>query len=343
MRSCLLRRPHFASRFLLPWFAFATLFVATACAQRTGSIIGQIQVVNQPFPEKRLLVAIDARGIPYTSAYTDNEGKFYFGDLVGNPYQISINDSDFEPVRVTVVVVPEISTVNYVTVSLVPRKREGPRDAGPSVIGGNPNLVDSSIMSRNFPKAALNAYDEGLKAGEAGRLDQAIAKFQKAIALAPEYYPAYNNLGLIYLQRSDFAAAEANFRKVVSLQQADATGLFNLGNVCLLTGRLQESLEHIQAGLKREPNHAFGQFLLGSLYVRLGRLEEAEKALLTALQNDRSMSKVHLELVNLYLREDQPDKAVSQLNTFLKLFPKDPLAPQARTVLARLQGRVQDH
>ncbi|MGH9493088.1 MAG: tetratricopeptide repeat protein, partial [Terriglobales bacterium] len=76
----------------------------------------------------------------------------------------------------------------------------------------------------------------------------------------------------------------------------------------------------------------------GSVYGRVGKLSEAERALHTAIQFDPTLSKAHLELVNLYLREKRTPEAIAELKFFLKTFPSDPMAPQVRQVLSRLEG-----
>ena len=79
-----------------------------------------------------------------------------------------------------------------------------------------------------------------------------------------------------------------------------------------------------------------GHFIQGSIYERTGKYHEAEEALRQALLLDPSMSKVHLELVNLYLIAGMKPEATAELRVFLKDFPKDPFAPKAREVLAKL-------
>ena len=91
--------------------------------------------------------------------------------------------------------------------------------------------------------------------------DEAIAHYRKAIEIAPDFHPARNNLGTLYLGKSDFKAAEEQFREAVRLDQNEAQAYFNLSNVLMLTGRFTEAETTLAQGLQRRPDSAFGYFL----------------------------------------------------------------------------------
>ena len=181
------------------------------------------------------------------------------------------------------------------------------------------------------------AYLRGVKADQSGKRDEAIGHYLDALKIAPDYYPAHNNLGALYLGKSDFKLAEEQFREAVRLDQNDAQAYFNLSNVLLLSGRYTESETALSAGLQRRPDSAFAHFLQGSLFVKTGKYVEAEKNLREALQLDPSMSQVRLQLVNLYLHQNRKEDAIHQLQDFLKASPGAPTAAKAREVLNSLQ------
>jgi len=61
--------------------------------------------------------------------------------------------------------------------------------------------------------------------------DEAIRHYEKSIFLAPDFYPAHNNLGSAYLSRADFKSAQAHFEEAIKLNQSDAEAHLNLANV----------------------------------------------------------------------------------------------------------------
>ncbi len=65
-------------------------------------------------------------------------------------------------------------------------------------------MIDAREYSAQFPRRAVKEFKKGMDADGAGKRDQAIRHYQKAIILAPGFYVAHNNLGSDYLSKSDF-------------------------------------------------------------------------------------------------------------------------------------------
>jgi tetratricopeptide (TPR) repeat protein len=304
-----------------------------------GTITGQVRIVRGDSPPEPVMVTLQARGITVNSTYTDGEGRFVFYGLPSNLYHVLVNDSKYQPVEVQVTVHPSILPVAYVQISLDPKdlREEGKSPQAPAS-GGNPYLVSAADYTKDFPRKAVQEFEKAVKAEQAGKTDDAMRGYRKAIAIAPDFYPAHNQLGVAYLSRKDFPAAQAQFEEVLKLNQADANAYFNLGNVFLLTDRLDDALRLVEEGLRRQPNSGLGRFLLGSAYRRAGKLPEAERALHDAIAFDPTLSKAHLELVNLYLHQKRTPEAIAELKFFLKTFPTDPMAPQVSQVLSRVEG-----
>jgi Flp pilus assembly protein TadD len=329
--------PLLSATLMLPWLV---LTCALAVAQNeNGAIGGQVTIARGSFPPDRIEITLQTRGIVVNQAWTDNEGKFIFHDLPGNLYHVMINDERYEPYHEDVKVDPHINPVNILSIRLELKPQAAPQ--GAPVLGGDPYLVDLAEYKKQFSKKVVKEFEEGVKCGANGKAADAIRHFQAALRLAPDFYPAHNNLGAAYLNQSNFPAAEAEFEAVLKINQSDTQAYFNLGNVFLLTGRYDDCLRLVEEGLRRRPNSGFAQFLLGSAFEKLGKSREAERALHDAVLLDATLSRAHLELVNLYLRQKRTEEAIGELNFFLKSFPTDSFAPQARQVLVRLKGNGQ--
>lgn len=308
-----------------------------------GSIIGELHVSRGDFPG-RIFVELQLRTATITSAYSDDEGKFGFYGLGSNPYHIVIHDERFVPVDQTVVLDTSISTMAVAQINLNLRE-PAKKDSGPQrESGSNPYLIDPAEYTRHFPKKAVQEYEKGLKASSAHDPQEAERHYQKALGLAPDFYPAHNELGRAFLAKSDFHAAQHEFEEVIRLNPSDAVAHINLGNVFLLTRHFEDASVQVQEGLRRDPNSAVGQFVLGSVYQRLHKPDESERALREALRLDPKMATVHLELVNLYLSQSKKAEALNELKDFLKLAPDDPRSGHCRDLLRRLENEtVQAH
>ena len=226
-------------------------------------------------------------------------------------------------------------------------KSRSPRAPAPGKIpspaesqAATPTSLTRQTTTAIFPGRLSRNSDKGVDADHDGHPDGAVEHYQKALEYSPDFYPAHNNLGTIYVSRQNFEAAQSQFEAAKKANQNDGQAYFNLANVLVLTQHYDEAQKEIDEGLQRRPDSAFGKFLLGSVYTHTGHPELAEKSLQGALQLDPKMSQAHLELVNLYLQQKRTGDAIGQLETYLKTFPDSPFAPKARDLLKRLQSET---
>jgi tetratricopeptide (TPR) repeat protein len=309
-----------------------------AQAVQLGKILGTVRVGRGEFPAHPVLVSLEMRGSVVASAYNEEGGRVGFYSLAANEYKVTVNDDDYEPFSATVEVDPTKSPQYFVQITLVPRPGAKKDPLPGRVEGSNPYLVDPADYNRQFPKKTRKEFEKGVEADHHGKADDAILHYEKALSYSPDYYPAHNNLGSLFLSRQNFEAAQAQFEAAIKANQNDAQAYFNLANVLLLTRRYADAERKIGEGLQRQPDSAFGRFLQGSMYSRTDRPELAEKSLQGALQLDPKMSQAYLQLVNLYVQQKRTPDAISELEAYLKAFPDSPFSPKARDLLKRLQG-----
>jgi Flp pilus assembly protein TadD len=318
------------------WLTFMILLMlaAPAGAQQVASIIGVARVVRGSFPQP-VMVSLQLHGGTVESTYTDGEGRFAFNSLVGNIYHVVINDDSYVPVDLTVNVRPDLLQVNVIQVMLMVREGN-PAQGAPGTAGF---VVSPADLTKTFPKKAVKEFEHGVKLESEGKAEDAIEHYRKAIQEAPDFAIAHNNLGSVYVSRSDFANAQTEFETSIRLTPSDSKPYFNMANLMLLTGKLDEVDHYLQEGFRKHPESPFGLFVQGSVLEKTGKLPEAERSLRRALELDPKTPRPHLELVNVYLREQRPDQAIAELQKFLQEAPNDPFAPKAREVLQRLESR----
>jgi Flp pilus assembly protein TadD len=318
---------------------FSTTVLAIAQMDR-GAIAGEITITRAGSPSDRIFVSLQTRGITVNQVWTDNEGKFLFRDLPDNLYHVIVRDEKYEPYEQEVRVNPHTNPLNVLAVQLTPKSADKKHESPPPITGANPYLSDVAGYEKEFPAKVLKEYEKGRASQAKGRADEATHHFQTALRLAPDFYPAHNNLGTIYLAQSDFVAAEGEFETARRLKPSDAETYFNLGNVFLLTKRYKDAERNIQEGLQKQPNSGLGYFLLGSLCQQTGEVEESERLLRNALALDPKMVRAHLALVNLYLLQGRNPDAIAELKLFLDVAPNDPFVPKALETLRKLHAEV---
>lgn len=98
---------------------------------------------------------------------------------------------------------------------------------------------------------------EGYKAYQAEKFDDAMEQFTKAQVQEPNDPAVLYNLGNTLYKKQDFAGAAEHYRQAMPLASNDALKarlLYNLGNSAYRQGALQEAVENYEAALKMAPD-----------------------------------------------------------------------------------------
>jgi len=315
------------------------LCAAAARAQDLGNIVGQLRLEDASFPDERIQVNLEARGSLVSRTYSDSEGRFGFYDLLPNPYYVVIEADGYQPVRVQAVVNPRFNSTNVVHI-ILRRNSENPKESPNALPGSNENLVDVSSFAKKYPPGVLKEFEAGRKAGERGDSQEAMKRFQTALELAPDFYPARNNLGALQMKKGDLEAAEREFRQVIEQDRNSGQAYFNLGNILYMTHRYEEAKQVLGDGLRREPTSGMGYYLLGSVLVRLDDLKGAEERFRAAREFDPKMPQAPIALATLYLQTGRQREAAGMFESFLKQFPKDPMVPKVRDALSKISAHA---
>ena len=86
-----------------------------------------------------------------------------------------------------------------------------------------------------------------------GRLDEARACYERAVALKPDYAEAHDRLGALRCEQHGPAAGVPHFRRVVELQPAHAPGWSNLGAALVMDGQLPSARDAFARALALDP------------------------------------------------------------------------------------------
>jgi len=86
-----------------------------------------------------------------------------------------------------------------------------------------------------------------------GDKEKGLAALQRAVALDPNNWRPYVQLGQYYKRIQDYAEAEHEFREAVVRKQTSPTAWMNLGGVLLLQDKTLEALTALETGTKYDP------------------------------------------------------------------------------------------
>ncbi|WP_109046990.1 tetratricopeptide repeat protein, partial [Azospirillum sp. TSA6c] len=117
--------------------------------------------------------------------------------------------------------------------------------------------------------ATALGFQQSGQAGEAARL------YGEIVAVAPQFAPAVNNLGLLRADAGRDGEALALLRRALSLAPNSLNGWINLGALLVRLGQLEEGVRAYRAAIRLKPDQPA---LLNELGVQLERLKRPEEA-----------------------------------------------------------------
>lgn len=124
----------------------------------------------------------------------------------------------------------------------------------------------------------------GIGASSAAKKDYAGAEaaYKKALELDPNMIDAYNGLATIYNDQKKFPEAQAMSAEGMKRATAgggagNADALYNAGVISWNANDFAKAQEQFAAAVTANPNHAESHFMLGRVYLNLGKLPDAAK------------------------------------------------------------------
>jgi tetratricopeptide (TPR) repeat protein/TolB-like protein len=212
--------------------------------------------------------------------------------------------------------------------------------------------TDTAIQELQRALELQNSDDAHQMLGEIlsdkGQIEDAIAEFDKAIALRPNFAGNYDAKGLALYRAGRFAEAAASFEHVIQLQPDNASGFQRLGTTYHAAGDIEKALLNYRRSLELAPNSKT-YTNLGVFYHNLGKFEDAANAYIEAIKLDPTNQITHANLGNVYgllgRREDARSEytiAVQMTERILQVNPKDALTLSERAVYeAKLDRRLE--
>jgi tetratricopeptide (TPR) repeat protein len=140
---------------------------------------------------------------------------------------------------------------------------------------------DATIFAdalRVHPDSPRAHFILGKLSGDAGRDQEALASFDRAIAVWPSYIPAYQEKGVVLGRMGRLAEAEEAFRETLRRSPAYDAAHYNLGLVLRRQGRAAEAERELRKALLLDPSYARAWAELGHLLADQGRRREAADA-----------------------------------------------------------------
>jgi tetratricopeptide (TPR) repeat protein len=175
-----------------------------------------------------------------------------------------------------------------------------------------------------FDAVSLNISGDRLF--EAGKLEQAVQEFHRALVLDPDHVNVRNSLGVCYAQMGKLGEAVAEFTRVTALNSADFMPYYNLGCALMGLGSEGEAEHAFGHAAELDPAHAGVCFQLAKLCKQQNRLDEALRHLRRAVELRGQWIQAWRLLGEWLLELGDEDEAMAAFKRALRLHGKDAAA-----------------
>ena len=184
----------------------------------------------------------------------------------------------------------------------------------------------SSVAGRN-PSQAINIIRQNLTPDSSGAMDfalanfllqerrfgESVASFNNAIRKFPNFYRAYKNLGLAYIQQNDYKNALTNLTKAVEIGGGDG-GMYGLIGFCHLNlGFPGSALDAYRFALVMQPD--VRDWRLGQLKAlqQLRKFDEVEGIIYRYIEESPNQAEFWLQQANAFIAQRKYAQAAANL------------------------------
>ena len=179
----------------------------------------------------------------------------------------------------------------------------------------------SDVISKSPNKA--RGYDSrGNAYYRAGKFEQAIKDFNKAIELQPAYGTAYNNRGNAYKNTAKYKQALEDYSKAIELQPKYAEAYSNRGLVLNDAGKFEQALTDFEQAVKLQPNNASTYLNRGIVNTGAGKFDQAITDFNQAISLVPDYTEAYLSRGMAHAKFSQPDKAIADYSKAIEMNPQ---------------------
>lgn len=127
-----------------------------------------------------------------------------------------------------------------------------------------------SVRSKASPTSATLLYQEGIEQAQAGRYEQAIARYTDALALNPDFAEAYSQRGFAHHRLNQDSEAFADYAQALERSPKLADAYYYRGLTRFKLGYSESAISDYSKAIHQQPNHAQAYFHRGLAYADLG-------------------------------------------------------------------------
>ncbi|MCZ7574997.1 MAG: tetratricopeptide repeat protein [Ardenticatenaceae bacterium] len=171
-----------------------------------------------------------------------------------------------------------------------------------------------------------------------GRLEQAIAEYQQALVLDPRSVLAASGLAEVYAREGKLDEAAAAYRQALAANESAALHA-QLAAVYARQGELSAAADEYRKGVSLDPQAVAIRLPLARLFSQMGRLDEAEAQYRAVLATDSKNAAAHYGLGLVEYKRCHLSTMEQEIEAAAGLAPEEALYRAALATVAEARGQ----
>jgi tetratricopeptide (TPR) repeat protein len=203
----------------------------------------------------------------------------------------------------------------------------------------NEESLWADTLAQN-PGCWLAYSDMGQIVLQKGRVDDALAYYQRALALNPESAEGHYDVGLVLFQKGKIADAIAQYQDALAIRSDFVLARIDLGWAFSQSGRPEEGMAQYQKALETNPHYGLAHYYVGLALQQKGRSDEATAQFQQAVTDDPSLFEAHYNLGLALLTKGRLNESIQQFEDALSINPSSPDAHNNLGLALTQNGRL---
>jgi len=212
-----------------------------------------------------------------------------------------------------------------------------------ALLKNSPNDIEAHrLLGKIYLRRLSDASNAVSSASPSGNvLDQAIAEFEKIVALQPKSVEDRMVLGQLYTVKHDSKKAEDEFKTAQTMEPDSEEVVLNLARLYAESGDLQQAAKVIE-NVPAADRSAKMELALGAAYDQLKQTKDAIAAYQRANDMDPGDPRTLDALAQALLSDNQLDEALKQFKQLAEADPENVEALVHIGEIQRRQGKYED-
>ena len=321
---------------------------ASICAQGAHTLQGRVVMPNGAQPNAPVKITLTYSGRRIYETFTDLSGRFNFPGIARGTYVLTAEGDgrSFETTQVTADVSAFGSAPQTFTQDVPLRPIAHKPITQPGVV---------NAFSQDVPAGAREAFQQGMKLADSGKIDEAVEKMRKAILTFPKYFDAHLQLGNLFLKTGHINDAISELDLAREINPNDERTYQSFGLLLMGQRNFPVAVAVFGEAARLNPSNPMNALMRGIALIhqattideanaldRSSLLDRAEQSLNQALTlSDNKLKPDSPTLALLYEMKGDPERAAAELESYLRKAPQAKNGPTIKEEIKRLRNKAQ--